>query len=73
MRNKGIEDYSSEHLGKLRHTLADIYTVLGSISENLYLVGRLIPDLLVKNKLPYLKGYLVTIVSVIRPYPCLIP
>lgn len=61
MRNKALEDYSPEHLGRLRHILADIYAAFGAISESLYLVGGLVPDLLVKNKLPYLKGYLGTL------------
>lgn len=61
MRNKAFDDYSPEHLGKLRHILADIYETFGDISENLYLVGGLVPDLLVSNKLPYLKEYLGTL------------
>jgi hypothetical protein len=61
MRNKALKGYSPEHLGKLRHILADIYAAFGGISENLYLVGGLVPDLLVKNKLPYLKEYLGTL------------
>ena len=61
MRNKAFEDYSPKHLDKLRMILADIYTAFGDISENLYLVGGLVPDLLVKNKLPYLKEYLGTL------------
>jgi len=61
MRNKAFEDYSPQHVGRLRHMLAGIYAAFGSISENLYLVGGLVPDLLVKNKLPYLKEYLGTL------------
>jgi len=61
MRKKALEDYSPEHLGRLKHMLAGIYAAFGSISEDLYLVGGLVPDLLVKNKLPYLKGYLGTL------------
>ena len=61
MRNKAFEDYSPEHLGRLKHMLAGIYSAFGGISENLYLVGGLVPDLLVKNKLPYLKEYLGTL------------
>ncbi len=61
MRNKAFEDYSPEHLGKLKHILADIYAAFGGISEELYLVGGLVPDLLVKNKLSYLKEYLGTL------------
>ena len=54
MRNKDFESYSPVHLGKLRRVLADIYTACGDVSENVYLVGGLVPDLLVKNKLLYL-------------------
>jgi len=61
MRNKAIDDYSPAHLVKLRNILADIHEASGSISENLYLVGGLVPDLLVSNKLPYLKEYLGTL------------
>lgn len=58
MRNKAFEYYSPIHLGKLRRVLADIYTAFGDVSENLYLVGGLVPDLLVENKLSYLREYL---------------
>ncbi len=61
MRNKAFEYYSPIHLGKLRRVLADIYTAFGDVSENLYLVGGLVPDLLVKNKLSYLREYLGTL------------
>jgi len=61
MRSKAFEDYSPIHLGKLRRVLADIYTAFGDVSKNLYLVGGLVPDLLLKNKLPYLKEYLGTL------------
>ena len=61
MRNKAFDDYSPEYLGKLRHILVDIYSAFGGISENLYLVGGLVPDLLVKNKLSYLREYLGTL------------
>ncbi len=61
MRKKAFEDYSPKHLDKLRHILTDIYIAFGNMSENLYLVGGLVPDLLVKNKLPYLKEYLGTL------------
>jgi hypothetical protein len=61
MRNKPFEYYSPIHLGKLRRVLADIYTAFGDVSENLYLVGGLVPDLLVKNKLSYLREYLGTL------------
>lgn len=61
MRNKAFEYYSPNHLGKLRRVLADIYTAFGDVSENLYLVGGLVPDFLVKNKLTYLREYLGTL------------
>ena len=61
MRNKAFEYYSPIHLGKLRRVLADVYTAFGDLSENLYLVGGLVPDLLVKNKLSYLREYLGTL------------
>lgn len=60
MRSKELEYYSPIHLSKLRRVLADIYTAFGDVSENLYLVGGLVPDILVKNKLSYLKEYLGT-------------
>jgi hypothetical protein len=61
MRNKAFEYYSPIHTGKLRRVLADIYTAFGDVSENLYLVGGLVPDLLVKNKLAYLREFLGTL------------
>ena len=61
MRGREFEDYSPIHSGKLRSVLADIYTAFGDVSENLYLIGGLVPDLLVKNKLAYLKEYLGTL------------
>lgn len=61
MRDKQVEEYSPAHLEKLRRILVDIYAAFGSMSENLYLVGGLVPDLLVKNKLSYLKEYLGTL------------
>lgn len=61
MRNKAFEYYSPIHLGKLRRVLADIYTAFGDVSENLYLVGGLVPDFLVENKLSYLREYLGTL------------
>ncbi|MDO9513640.1 MAG: hypothetical protein Q7J59_03400 [Elusimicrobiota bacterium] len=61
MRKKAIEDYSPAHLKKLMNMLAVLYEAVGSISKNLYLVGGLVPDLLVGNKLPYLKEYLGTL------------
>ena len=61
MRNKTLDDYSPAHLGRLRYILAEIYEAFGGISENLYLVGGLVPDLLVSNKLTYLKEYLGTL------------
>jgi len=61
MRNKAFEDYSPAHLEKLKRVLAEIYTAFGEVSENLFLVGGLVPDLLVTNKLPYLREYLGTL------------
>jgi hypothetical protein len=61
MRDKVFEYYSPIHLGKLKTVLADIYTAFGDVSKNLYLVGGLVPDLLVENKLPYLREYLGTL------------
>ena len=61
MRGKAFEYYSPIHLGKLKKILADIYTAFGGVSKNLYLVGGLVPDLLVKNKLSYLREYLGTL------------
>ena len=61
MRYKGFDEYSPGHLGKLKKVLADIYLRFGKSSENFYLVGGLVPDLLVRNKLPYLKEYLGTL------------
>ena len=61
MRKKEFDEYSPEHLDRLKKALVDIYGGLGRISENLYLVGGMVPDLLVRNKLPYLRGYLGTL------------
>jgi len=61
MRNKEFEYYSPIHLDKLRHVLAEIYVAFGNVSEDLYLVGGLVPDLLVKNKIAYLREYLGTL------------
>jgi hypothetical protein len=61
MRSKEFEYYSPFHSGKLRRVLAGIYTALGDVSDNMHLVGGLVPDLLVKNKLSYLKEYLGTL------------
>jgi len=61
MRNKAFEYYSPMHTGTLRRVLAELYAALGSVSRDLYLVGGLVPDLLVKNKLPYLREYLGTL------------
>ncbi|OGW78015.1 MAG: hypothetical protein A3C51_01715 [Omnitrophica bacterium RIFCSPHIGHO2_02_FULL_46_20] len=61
MREKAFEDYSPEHLDRLKYMLSDIYAAFGKISGDLYLVGGLVPDLLVKNKLPYLREYLGTL------------
>jgi len=41
--------------------LAVIYEKFGSISKDLYLIGGLVPELLIGNKLPYLKEYLGTL------------
>ena len=60
MRNKILDGYSPTHLSRLRYILAEIYEAFGGISENLYLVGGLVPYLLVSNKLTYLKEYLGT-------------
>ncbi|MBU4376769.1 MAG: hypothetical protein KKD29_04745 [Candidatus Omnitrophica bacterium] len=61
MRNKTFDDYSPAHLVRLRRVLAGIYIAFGHVSKNFYLVGGLVPDLLVTNKLPYLKEYLGTL------------
>ena len=61
MRQKAFEDYSPEHVGKLKEILVAIYAALGGLSEDFYLVGGLVPDLLVKNQLTYLKEYLGTL------------
>ncbi len=61
MRDKSFDEYSSAHLRTLRRVLAEVYSALGNISQDLYLVGGLVPDLLVKNKLTYLKEYLGTL------------
>lgn len=61
MRHKEFNDYSPRHLERLKEILADIYCQFGKSSENFYLVGGLVPDLLVRNKLPYLKEYLGTL------------
>ncbi len=61
MRHKELDDYSPGHLRKLKKILSDIYLRFGKLSENFYLVGGLVPDLLVRNKLPYLKEYLGTL------------
>lgn len=61
MRSKELEYYPPIHLSMLRRVLADIYTAFGDLSENLYLVGGLVPDILVKNKLSYLREHLGTL------------
>ena len=61
MRNKELEDYSSAHLDRLKVTLADMYAAFGDISKDIFLIGGLVPDLLVKNKLTYVKEYLGTL------------
>lgn len=61
MRDKDFDDYSGAHLARLKRALADIYSGFGKEAENFYLVGGLVPDLLVSNKLAYLKEYLGTL------------
>lgn len=61
MRDKSFDEYSSAHLRTLRRVLAGMHSALGNIWQDLYLVGGLVPDLLVKNKLAYLKEYLGTL------------
>lgn len=61
MRKKSFDEYSSAHLRILRTTLAGLFAALGDISKDLYLVGGLVPDLLVNNKLPYIREYLGTL------------
>lgn len=61
MRDKLFDEYSTAHSGTLKRVLAEIYSALGVISQDLYLVGGLVPDLLVKNKLTYLREYLGTL------------
>jgi hypothetical protein len=61
MINGEFDEYSAVHLERLKYILADIYSGLGRISDDLYLVGGLVADLLVKNKLGYLKEYLGTL------------
>ena len=56
-----FDEYSPAHLERLKHILADIYEGLGRLSDNVYLVGGLVSDLLVRNKLAYLKEYLGTL------------
>jgi hypothetical protein len=61
MRSKSFDDYTPTHLRMLRTILAKLFTELGDMSKDLYLVGGLVPDLLVDNKLPYIKEYLGTL------------
>jgi len=61
MRDKRLDEYSAAHLSTLRRVLTEIYSSLGDISRDLYLVGGLVPELLVKNKLAYLREYLGTL------------
>ncbi|OGX52503.1 MAG: hypothetical protein A3G37_03815 [Omnitrophica WOR_2 bacterium RIFCSPLOWO2_12_FULL_46_30] len=61
MRSGEFDEYSATHLERLKYILADIYSGLGRISDDLYLVGGLVADLLVRNKLVYLKEYLGTL------------
>ncbi len=61
MNNSAFDEYSPAHLERLKHMLVDIYEGFGRLSKNMYLVGGLVPDLLVKNKLAYLKEYLGTL------------
>lgn len=61
MRRGKFDEYSAAHLRRLKYILADIYSGLGRISDELYLVGGLVADLLVRNKLVYLKEYLGTL------------
>lgn len=61
MRKKDIGGYSSSHLARLKDVLTELSTGFGGLWKNFYLVGGLVPDLLVTNKLPYLKEHLGTL------------
>jgi len=61
MRRKIFKDYLPVSTGPLKILLADIYLSLGGVSKNLYLVGGLVPEFLVTNKLSYLREYLGTL------------
>ncbi len=61
MRRKIFEDYLPAGMAQLKIILADIYLSLGRVSKNLYLVGGLVPEFLVTNKLGYLREYLGTL------------
>lgn len=61
MRRKVLNDYLPGSLGALQFLLADIYASLGNASNNLYLIGGLVPAFLISNKLSYLKEYLGTL------------
>jgi len=60
MRKKSIDDYSSRSLDILKDELFTLFHGLGTFTDNLFLIGGLACDLLVKNKLPYLTEYLGT-------------
>jgi hypothetical protein len=61
MRRKKFEDYLPAGMEPLKILLADIYLSLKDVSRNLYLVGGLVPEFLVTNKLSYLREYLGTL------------
>jgi predicted nucleotidyltransferase len=61
VRKKDFGEYSSAHLARLKNVVIELSVGFGKLWNNLYLVGGLVPDLLVKNKLPYLKEYLGTL------------
>jgi len=61
VRKKDIDGYSSLHLARLKDVLVELSVGFGSIWKSFYLVGGLVPNLLVTNKLPYLKEYLGTL------------
>ena len=61
MRRKPLDVYFPGGFGQLRNTLAKLYFNLDRMSTNLYLVGGLVPEFLVINKIAYLKEYLGTL------------
>jgi hypothetical protein len=61
MRSKPFDDYSPAHLRMLRSILSELFIALGEMSKDLYLVGGLVPDLLVDCNLAYIKEYLGTL------------